>query len=104
MEEPYKWVIVKITQNKENPIYKIFASFIGESWKLNSGIKLIEEDEKFFNFYGYSGSCYKCRKPNYGVAGGYCDNVLDNIIKETKKIGATIEVMPEDTDWMELLN
>ncbi len=106
-ETPENWVIMKITNNDETN-YKVFGSWAGgylgsDNWKLNSGIKLVEEDEDNFYFYGYSGSCYKCRKNIYGVATSYNNNVLDALIKSGYNNGASIEIMEKDTNWLELL-
>jgi hypothetical protein len=66
MTKPDKWVIIEITV--ENKIYhKVFASFYGgyldeDSWKINSGINKLEENDTHYYFHGYSGSVYRCQK------------------------------------------
>lgn len=96
-EIPDNWVVLKIPDG-----FKVFATWAGgyldgDSWKLNSGIKEVEEDEDYYYFIGFSGSCYKCHKKGYGVATSYGQSVLDKIL-DTKKV----EVMDEETDWMSL--
>lgn len=99
---PYSWVVLKIDDH-----YKVFASWkggytTGDSWKMNSGIKEVNEAEKWYDFIGYSGSCYRCRKGRYGMV-SYTHGVLDNIIKKGKEKGHTIEILPEDTDFKNLI-
>lgn len=103
MKIPDKWVIVKI--DDDDLLYKVFASFYGgyldgDSWKMNSGIAKVEEDDKSFMFYGYSGSVYRCMKGTYGTS-FYSQGVLDGIIDRADK---PVEVMSEDTDWIKLIS
>ena len=112
MTEPGRWVVIKIENpNATDPflrtIYKVFASWTGgyldgDSWRMNSGIDRITEDETTVNFYGYSGSCYKCHKGagNYSTGTSYTTAILDNFTEVAKKAGVTITIMPEDTDWL----
>ena len=99
---PDNWVVLKITyQNKT--VYKVLAGWTGsyvngDAWRMNSGITRVEDHETYYNFYGYSGSVYKVWRDRYGLrmnnAGVY------NHWKE--KHGDAIEMMPEDTDWMNM--
>jgi hypothetical protein len=104
---PNRWVVVKI--GTEDPIYKVFATWNGgyldgDSWKMNSGIKSIEEDEESLLFNGYSGSVYHCFKNAYGT-NSYSQGVLDDMIKKAKEVypDKPIAMLPEDTDWINLL-
>ena len=101
---PDSWVVVKIT-TETDVIYKVLAGcsggyHYGDSWRLNSGISIVFEREDSVDFYGNSGSLYKCRKGLYGLrmvtAGIYNDMV--------SRFGDKIEMMPEDTDWKKLVN
>jgi hypothetical protein len=99
---PGRWVVVKITTDKE-PLYKVFACWYGgyagsDSWQMNSGIKSVEEDETHFMFNGYSGSVYRCHKNTYGTS-GYGGGVLQNFID---KADNKIEMLPGGTNWKEL--
>lgn len=66
MYTPDNWVILRIAHADE-VIYKILAGWSGgyldgSSWRLNSGITRVEEDDDEIRFYGHSGSVYHCRK------------------------------------------
>lgn len=112
-EAPDKWVVVKIEQvgylsNKPEPLYKIFGSWAGgylhgDRWKMNSGIVSVEEDDNYYYFIGYSGSCYKCHKKCYGVMTSYSQSILDNVIDKARKVDASILLL-DDVNFMELLN
>jgi hypothetical protein len=103
---PDKWKVVKI-EGPDIPLtYKVFACWCGgylgsNSWKLNSGIKNVSKDGKFYLFEGYSGSVYKCHESLQGLH-MYGIGVLGEIIYKAREVGANIEVMPEDTDWLKL--
>lgn len=67
---PDKWLLLKITY-KQKEMYKIFGSWsggylTGDSWRLNSGVISVKEDDKCYYFYGNSGSLYQCDKESYG--------------------------------------
>lgn len=87
-ESPEYWVIIKLPDN----YYKVFATWI-DRWKLNSGISKVEQDKDFYYFIGFSGSCYKCNKKNYGTATFYGFNVLMNIMKQSR---CEFEIMKGD--------
>lgn len=100
MQTPDKWIILKI--GTENPIYKVFATWYGgylgnDSWKINSGINKVEEDDSFYYFYGYSGSCYKCHKKTYGT-NFYSKCILDNILDKS----TDVSIMEEFYDFKTL--
>ena len=78
---PDRWVVLEITTPKET-IRKVFAGWYGgylgsDSWKLNSGITDIREQDDLFEFDGYSGSTYFCHRDSYGMS-GYMHSVLSN--------------------------
>lgn len=106
METPDKWIVVAIG-NDPNPLYKVFGSWYGgylgaDSWRMNSGIARVEEDETHINFYGYSGSHYQCVKGTYGT-NMFSQGVLNNIMELAIKNNSSVTVMPEDTDWVNLI-
>ena len=103
---PDKWVVVKIDGNDHTPIYKVFACWYGgyagsDSWKLNSGITKATLFENCFQFEGSSGSVYFCGKYMYGT-NLYGHGVLSTMISQGAENGITIEILPEDTNWLEL--
>lgn len=109
METPDKWLVLKITNNStQETLYKIFATWYGgylgsDSWKMNSGIKEINiHEDDYIDFIGYSGSCYRCVIGCYGTS-LYSQGVLNHIIEMGKKAKHTIEILPENTKWNELI-
>ena len=109
IKTPEQWVILRIPteDNIDVPYYKVFGGWKGgyldgDRWRLNSGITRVEEDDDYYYFYGYSGSCYKCHKNAYGLKGLYIRGVLENILEQGEASNLKIEVMPEDTNWDEL--
>ena len=107
-ETPDRWVVLKL-KNEGTTIYKVFGSWAGgyldgDRWKANSGIVSVEEDDDYYYFIGYTGSCYKCHKKGYGVVTSYSQSVLDNLIDKAGGMGASINVLLDDTNFMELLN
>ena len=109
-EKPEHWVILKIKGNET--YYRVFSGWRGgyldgDSWKINSGIVGIEEDEDYYYFEGHSGSCYQCHKNGYGLKdsmyyfSSYVQGVLENLIE--KSFGL-VEVVDEETDFINFLN
>ena len=94
--KPDRWVIVKIVTATEC-LYKVFASW-SESWKINSGITQATLVDDRWEFTGYSGSVYSCLVGTYGTS-AYGGSVLQGFINEIGTQGATMEIMPGDTDW-----
>ena len=102
---PDRWVMLKIT-NKGNPVYKILAGWHGgyangDSWKLNSGVVRIEENDHNYLFHGSSGSVYCCIKSAYSLS-GYTASILNNFQESVKGTDTTIEVLPAETNFMEI--
>lgn len=103
---PDKWVVVKITSDTYPTCHKVFASWYGgylgaDSWKLNSGITKATLEDNIYSFEGSSGSVYECHKNNYG-SNSYGHSVLMDLIKKVTAHGATIEILPEETNWLEI--
>jgi hypothetical protein len=64
---PDNWIILKIEDGDDSCYYKVLAGWSGgyldgDSWKMNSGITEIEQDETYYSFIGESGSIYYCNK------------------------------------------
>jgi hypothetical protein len=68
---------------------------------MNSGITQARLVEDRWEFDGYSGSVYSCHKDAYGT-NGYGGSVLQNFIDKMPSQGATMKIMPGDTDWSRL--
>jgi hypothetical protein len=103
---PDKWVVVKITGPDTPPIHKVFACWYGgyldgDSWKLNSGITKTTLEGNVYSFEGSSGSVYECQKDIYGY-NMYGGSVLNGMIEKAEKNGITIEILPEETNWLEI--
>ena len=104
---PDKWVVVKITNgDKHPPIYKVFACWYGgyagsDSWKLNSGIVKATLEGMVYGFEGSSGSIYYCHKDIYGT-NMYGSGVLGEFISQAAERGITMEILPEETNFLEL--
>ena len=104
---PDSWVVLKVKEGKGTfPFYKVLAGWSGgylsgDSWRMNSGITGVEKQSYLYGFYGSSGSVYWCHQGGYrltmSIAGVY------NQLKENEKFKGQIQLMPEDTDWSELL-
>ena len=103
--KPDKWVVVRIARKDTPPIHKVFASWYGgylgsDSWKLNSGIVRAYNEGNCFVFDGSSGSTYICHKGTYGST-GYGYGILETMIERAKQNGISIEILPEETNWLE---
>lgn len=99
---PENWEIVKI--NGTDPHYRVFGSWrggytTGDSWRMNSGIMSVTEDEDYYYFKGHSGSVYQCYKEAYGRLGPYNESVL---ISYCDKSAGTMERMEEKPDIMNM--
>jgi hypothetical protein len=102
MYTPDRWLLIKI--NGKDPHYRVFASWYGgylgsDSWRMNSGVTRVTEDEQCYHFEGSSGSVYHCYKNSHGIS-GYGSSVLDNIIEKQPELN--IEIVNEDVNVMEL--
>lgn len=101
MTTPDKWLILKV-----NDHYRVFGTWSGgyldgDSWRMNSGITKVEEDDEHYLFTGSSGSVYKCRKTAYGST-GYGYSVIDTYTKQAEETNIPFEMLSEDFNFMEL--
>ena len=102
MYTPDRWVIIKV--NGQSPHYRVFGSWYGgyagsDSWRMNSGITSVEQDEHGYKFMGSSGSLYRCGKASYGTS-GYGGAVLGDIMARQPELN--IQILDEQTDFMKL--
>ena len=105
LNHPDEWQLVKISGT--DPHYRVFASWRGgyldgDSWKLNSGIVSVKEDDKYYYFKGHSGSLYKCHKKSYGIRSPYNGSVLAGYVTGSQGTLEVIEDMPDvmNIDWI----
>ena len=99
---PNNWVILKVKHPTET-FYKVLAGWSGgyldgDSWRMNSGIVSVTEDEISYYFHGQSGSVYRCSKISYGARMNI-SHIIDELLK---KYSDHFELLPEDTDWMNM--
>jgi hypothetical protein len=88
---PDLWTIVRITSKDHPQIDKVVGSWYGgfggsNEWRMNSGIERIEEHEKYYDIYGYSGSVYKCYKGSQGWS-AYTNMVINNMATQLEEGG-----------------
>ena len=103
---PDKWVVVKITGKDTPPVHKVFACWYGgylgsDSWKLNSGITKATLEGNVYYFEGSSGSVYECHKDIYGT-NFYGGSVLSGLIEKVEKSDGMMEILAEETNWLEI--
>ena len=98
---PDNWVVIKF--KGDDPHYRVLAGWsggytTGDSWRMNSGIVRVEQTKFLYKFYGSTGSCYVCSK-NY-----YCLRKNNAYIWTAlqERYGDKVELMPEETDWMNM--
>ena len=60
--KPQGW---SLTELKDGTV-KVMGTWLS-TWRMNSGIESVSQDDKAFYFHGYSGSVYECDKKKYGV-------------------------------------
>lgn len=100
---PDTWVVLKITQDRAEPLYKVLAGWSGgyldgDSWRMNSGIVGVEKQENLWGFHGRSSSVYWCPESSYRISMA----TGPTYSKLKKHFGDVVELMPESTNWMEI--
>jgi hypothetical protein len=96
---PDNWVVVKISG--DDPHYRVLAGWSGgylggDTFRMNSGITEVEETKDHYYFSDSSGSTYRCCKDSYTLR----MNTVGMWGKLQELYGDEVELMPEDTDWM----
>jgi len=106
---PDYWTIVKITTPQNEVFYKVFATWRGsytmnEAWRMNSGITNVEIEGNYIKFYGNSGSVYKLvnKESEYRTT-AYTQSILNHMKQQLEKLNGTIEELPFNTNWKELI-
>ena len=94
------WVVIFL--NGGDPHYRVLVGtsggyLDGDSWRMNSGIVSVREDDTHFYFAGSSGSEYACHKQSY------CLRTNNAYIwaQLQENHGDKVEMLPEDTNWLE---
>ena len=68
MHTPNKWVVLRFKEGNFKVLGGWSGGYLnGDSWRLNSGITKVKENEDHYIFYGASGSKYKCYKGREGM-------------------------------------
>jgi hypothetical protein len=98
MYTPDRWVVFTL-KNSEKTLYKVLGGWSGgyldgDYWRVNSGIKSVEEDGDFYLFHGYSGSIYKCHKKRYGLT-----VTMSNVISPVQD---SVVILGSDTNFLSL--
>jgi len=99
---PDYWQVVKITQPTGESVYKLFSTWAGgyakgDSWKLNSGITKIVEEEQYLEIHGASGSVYHVPNNSWSYRTVmYTQSVLDHFQREMTKAGGSLQTVPFD--------
>jgi len=94
---PDGWVLFKVTGN--DPHYRVFGSWnssytTGSSWRINSGITKVTEDEDYYYFTGFSNSVYKCSKETYGELNSHSITALHDLIEKPEV--ESLHTIPEN--------
>lgn len=100
---PDTWVVLKLQNEDEETLYKVLAGWSGGyidcgSWRINSGVTRAVEKDNAWRMYGSSGSCYVCHKGAYRLS--MSTSGVYNELKE--RFGDRVEMLPADTNWMEI--
>lgn len=96
---PDTWAILSMKESSGNTLYKVAAGWAGSyaygaSWKVNSGIERIQEDEYSYSFFGYSGSIYVCRKSGYGLH-WYAQGIIDGFLNNPESVKHELKLLTE---------
>ena len=102
MEMPVNWVVIKM--KGDDPHYRVLCGWSGgyldgDSWRMNSGITRVDDvDDHWLHFHGSSGSVYRCNKGSYMLR----MNNAHVWARLQELHGDKVEMMPEDTDWLNM--
>ena len=103
-----KWMILEVEMDGKT-YHKVFATWDtflpSHCWRVNSGIKKVNQDESYYYFSGYSGSCYRCHKSDYGVADAYCLGVLNAMLEGSLEcVDMKMTALEDKGNWEDFLN
>ncbi len=94
---PDKWVIIEV--KGDDPHSRVLAGWSGgyldgDSWRINSGITEVKEEDDAYHIYGSTGSCYVCGKDNYGF-----NTISSQIWNRLKEIHGNLVELKEKDKW-----
>jgi hypothetical protein len=97
---PDSWVIVKIT-HASKVVYKVLAGWAGgylegDHWRMNSGIERWEKRDKYYHFFGHSGSEYKCHEDGEGLRMATA-GIYENLRTKGADQGILVEIVDVHT-------
>lgn len=97
IEYPPAWVVLKIQEPHQPPVYKILAGWYGgylgrDEWRLNSGITNIEKQDTSYIITGYTGTVYVCSAAGEKLIGSTA-SALESFRKDIGDVAA-LEVVP----------
>jgi hypothetical protein len=96
---PDKWVVFELKGDYLH--HRVLAGWSGgyldgDSWRINSGITKVVEEEDTYRIYGNTGSCYICGKDNYGF------NITSaGVWNKLKEIHGDLVELKEEDKWQE---
>lgn len=104
---PESWVILEILTKQSTVVYKVFGMWYGgylhgDSWRMNSGIVKMEENDNHYSFIGFSGSTYICKKGAYRIH-GYGGSVLSEIIEKCKEQSCAVTIIETEGEAIKAL-
>jgi hypothetical protein len=93
---PDLWEVVRVKVN-DDQIDKVIGSWYGgyggsDRWRFSSGITKIVENDTHYEVHNESGSVYICYKNRKGMS-GFTAREFENIIKQLKQLGGSLEVL-----------
>lgn len=104
---PESWVILEILTKRPTVVYKVFGMWSGgylhgDSWRMNSGIDKMGEDDNHYSFTGFSGSTYICKKGAYRIH-GYGGSVLSENIEKCKEQSCAVTIIETEEEAIKAL-
>jgi hypothetical protein len=96
---PDNWVVFFF--NTKTPHYRVLAGWsggytTGDSWRMNSGITSVTEDDHHYLFRGHTGSVYRCHKNAYGLRRN--NSYVWAELQE--RFGDKVSMLDEKTNWL----
>lgn len=95
---PDNWVVLFF--NTKSPHYRVLVGWsggytTGDSWRMNSGITSVTEDDHHYLFHGHTGSVYRCHKNAYGLRRN--NSYVWGELQE--RYGDKVEILDQHNNW-----